>query len=182
MTAERTAGPGQAGPNILIVDDSAMMRTMIKRVASVAGTPIGTIYEAANGREALAILEQHAVQFVFTDLNMPVMTGTELLRDDEGPRRVARHRPRHHLDRRIGFAPRSKPRTWRSRVYVEKPFRPEVMRDVLTSLTPARLTAWRRSAPRRCRWRRTASSPTPSRASRRGPPACCRPGRWPSRG
>ena len=33
--------------------------------------PIGTIFEAANGREALAILEQHPVQFVFTDLNMP---------------------------------------------------------------------------------------------------------------
>ena len=38
MTAEPITGPGQAGPNILIVDDSAMMRTMIKRVASIAGT------------------------------------------------------------------------------------------------------------------------------------------------
>ena len=81
MTVEPITGPGQAGPNILIVDDSAIMRTMIKRVAALAGTPLGTIFEAANGREALTILEQHPVQFVFTDLNMPVRTGTELLRE-----------------------------------------------------------------------------------------------------
>ena len=136
MTVEPIAGPGRAGPNILIVDDSAMMRTMIKRVASLAGTPIGTIFEAANGREALAILEQHSVQFVFTDLNMPVMTGTELLREMQARddwRGIVRivistdgSDSRRHEVKGLSVA-----------VYVEKPFRPEEMRDVLTSLTPA---------------------------------------------
>jgi two-component system, chemotaxis family, chemotaxis protein CheY len=137
MTSERTAGPGDTGPNILIVDDSAMMRTMIKRVASVAGSPIGAVFEAADGREALAILEQHSVQFVFTDLNMPVMTGTELLRamkDREEWRDIVRvvistdgsdSRRREAADLEVA-------------VYVEKPFTPEIMRDVLASIAPAR--------------------------------------------
>jgi two-component system chemotaxis response regulator CheY len=136
MTPERSVGPGPDGPNILIVDDSAMMRAMIKRVASVAGTPIGVIYEAANGREALAILEQHRVQFVFTDLNMPVMTGTELLRAMK-----ARHEWRD-IVRVIISTDGSDSRRLEAEdlsvmVYVEKPFRPEVMRDVLASIAPA---------------------------------------------
>ncbi len=137
MTAEHTTGPGQGGPNILIVDDSAMMRTMIKRVASLAGPPIGTVFEAANGREALAILEQHSVQFVFTDLNMPVMTGTELLRamkDREDWRDIVRV----IVSTDGSDSRRLEAEDLAVAVYVEKPFRPEVMRDVLASITPAR--------------------------------------------
>jgi two-component system chemotaxis response regulator CheY len=136
MSAERTTGPGQAGPNILIVDDSAMMRTMIKRVASVAGPPIGTIFEAANGREALDILEQHPVQFVFTDLNMPVMTGTELLRAMKS-RDEWRDIVRVIISTDGSDSRRLEAEDLAVKIYVEKPFRPEVMRDVLSSLTPA---------------------------------------------
>jgi PleD family two-component response regulator len=53
MQSELTPETPGAGPNVLIVDDSAMMRKLIKRVTSVVGVPIGTIFEAANGREAL---------------------------------------------------------------------------------------------------------------------------------
>jgi two-component system chemotaxis response regulator CheY len=136
MTVEPITGPGPTGPNILIVDDSAMMRTMIKRVASLAGAPIGTIFEAANGREALAILEQHAVQFVFTDLNMPVMTGTELLREMQA-RDDWRGIVRIVISTDGSDSRRHEVRALSVAVYVEKPFRPEEMRDVLTSLTPA---------------------------------------------
>jgi two-component system chemotaxis response regulator CheY len=136
MTLEPISGPGPAGPNILIVDDSAMMRTMIKRVASLAGTPIGTIFEAANGREALAILERHAVQFVFTDLNMPVMTGTELLREMQA-RDHWRGIVRVIISTDGSDSRRDEAKTLSVAMYVEKPFRPEEMRDVLTSLTPA---------------------------------------------
>lgn len=136
MTVEPNTGRGPGGPNILIVDDSAMMRTMIKRVATLAGTPIGTIYEAGNGREALAILEQHPVQFVFTDLNMPVMTGTELLRE-----MLARDQWRGIVRVIISTdgsdSRRDEAKDLSVALYVEKPFRPEEMRDVLTSLTPA---------------------------------------------
>lgn len=137
MTVEAITGRGPAGPNILIVDDSAMMRTMIKRVASLAGTPIGTIYEAGNGREALAILEQHPVQFVFTDLNMPVMTGTELLREML-TRDHWRDIVRVIISTDGSDSRRDEAKDLSVSKYVEKPFRPEEMRDVLTSLAPAR--------------------------------------------
>ena len=136
MTVEPMTEPGHAPPNILIVDDSAMMRTMIKRVASIAGTPIGTIFEAGNGREALAILEQHPVHVVFIDLTMPVMTGTELLREMQ-TREQWRGIVRVIISTDGSDSRRHEAEDLSVSVYVEKPFRPEVMRDVLTSLTAA---------------------------------------------
>ena len=37
--------------NILIVDDSAVMRSMIKNTIVSSGVDIGEIYEAANGKK-----------------------------------------------------------------------------------------------------------------------------------
>ena len=137
MTSDRIEGPGPDAPNILIVDDSAMMRAMIKRVASVAGMPVGAIYEAANGREALAILEQHPVQFVFTDINMPVMSGIELLERLAGDARW-KDVIRVIISTDGSEARRTAAAALDVHLYVEKPFRPEVMRDVLAQLTVAR--------------------------------------------
>ena len=128
--------PDAAAPNILIVDDSTMMRTMIKRVMGVAGLPIGAIYEAANGEEALEMLEHHDVRFVFTDINMPVMNGAELLRAMQA-RPEWQHIVRVIISTDGSEARRSEVADLGVKMYVEKPFRPEVMRDVLSELTPA---------------------------------------------
>jgi two-component system chemotaxis response regulator CheY len=61
--------------NILIVDDSVTVRAVIKRTLEMAGVPVGTVHQAANGEEALAVLAKEWVDLVFTDLNMPVMDG-----------------------------------------------------------------------------------------------------------
>ena len=66
----QTNSSGTAGMkplNILIVDDSATMRALLHRVVGLADLPIGTIYQAPNGAEALKMLETHSVQAVFTD-------------------------------------------------------------------------------------------------------------------
>jgi two-component system chemotaxis response regulator CheY len=123
--------------NILVVDDSAMMRTMIKRAAAATGLPIGQIFEAADGQQALAVLEQQHVDALFTDINMPVMTGMELLQQ------IAGHERWQHMVRVIistdgSEARRNEAGALNVRLYVEKPFRPEVMRDVLSDLTTAR--------------------------------------------
>ena len=133
MAPERIDG---MAPNILIVDDSAMMRAMIKRVAGLSGTPVGTIYEAGNGREALAILEQHPVQLVLTDLNMPVMSGTELLLAMKA-REDWRDIVRVIVSTDGSDSRRNEAEDLQVKVYVEKPVRPEVMRDVLSSLDAA---------------------------------------------
>ncbi len=65
---------------ILVVDDSEVMRTLIGRAARLSGLPISRILEAGDGQAALAVLEAHQVDALFTDINMPVMNGIELLR------------------------------------------------------------------------------------------------------
>jgi two-component system chemotaxis response regulator CheY len=123
---------------ILIVDDSSMMRTLIKRVIVLADVPVDDILEAGNGAEALAILESRDVQLLLTDINMPVMTGIELLRQLSGDPRW------DHLTRVVvstdGSASRREEVAGLDvRCYLEKPFSPEVMRDVLREVArPAR--------------------------------------------
>ena len=124
------------GLNILVVDDSTMMRAMIKRAIQMSGVDIGEIYEAPDGQAALALLEKTKVDALFTDINMPVMSGTELLR-------VVAARGWTHIVRVIvstdgSAARREEVRDLDVRLYVDKPFAPEVIRDVLSELcTPA---------------------------------------------
>jgi two-component system, chemotaxis family, chemotaxis protein CheY len=132
--SEQATGAASGRPlNILIVDDSAMMRTMIKRVTGLCGVPIGEVFEAGNGREAIAVLESQHVDALFTDINMPVMTGTELLRaieqDGRWPTLL-----RVIISTDGSAARRAEADELHVRLYVEKPFRPEVMRDVLSEL------------------------------------------------
>lgn len=129
--------PFPSAPNILVVDDSAMMRTMIKRAVGLAGLPIGQVFEAGNGQQALELLEREHIDVLLTDINMPVMTGIELLQ------RIATGERWRSLVRVIISTDGSQARHAEAdalgvRRYVEKPFRPEVLRDVLSDLTPVR--------------------------------------------
>ncbi len=121
--------------NILIVDDSATMRAMIKRAVTLSGATVGNLREASNGREALTILEGEPIDAVFTDLNMPVMTGTELLREIAA--RGWRHILRVIVSTDGSTARREEVRDLDVRMYVDKPFAPEVIRDVLSELGAA---------------------------------------------
>jgi len=65
--------------DVLIVDDSAAIRKILQRVLRQAEIPIGTLYEAGDGLEALESLRQHPVGLVLSDINMPNMDGLEFL-------------------------------------------------------------------------------------------------------
>lgn len=65
--------------NILIVDDSPVMRKVIKRTINLSGIEIGDVVEAGNGKEGLEQLEEHWVDLILTDINMPVMNGIEFI-------------------------------------------------------------------------------------------------------
>ena len=65
--------------NILLVDDSATMRGIISKTLRIAGIPVGELWEAQNGQEALEILKNKWIDLVFADINMPVMNGMEMI-------------------------------------------------------------------------------------------------------
>ena len=65
--------------DVLVVDDSAAIRKILTRVLRQTGMAIQTIYEAGDGQEALAMMEQHRVDLVLSDINMPKMDGLQLL-------------------------------------------------------------------------------------------------------
>jgi len=66
--------------NVLIVDDSASMRAVIKKIIAISGFRLDRCFEAANGQEALDQLKQNWVDAIISDINMPQMNGMELLR------------------------------------------------------------------------------------------------------
>jgi len=67
--------------NVLIVDDSPILRKAIKKVVRLAGIEDDRIHEAGNGRDALAILETVWIDLVLLDLNMPVMDGEQFAQE-----------------------------------------------------------------------------------------------------
>ena len=121
---------------ILIVDDSSMMRAMIKRVVKLTNVPVEEILEAGNATQALSLLEAHDVQLLLTDINMPGMSGADLLRA------VATNDRWRRLTRVVistdGSAARREEVAGLSvRCYLDKPFSPEVLRDVITEAANA---------------------------------------------
>ena len=56
------------------------MRTFVRRVLLASGFDLADCFEAADGQEALRILQQQWVDAILMDINMPVMDGTEFLR------------------------------------------------------------------------------------------------------
>jgi len=65
--------------NILVVDDSNTVRAVIVKTLQICGVPINEIHQAANGKEALDTLKDHWVDLIFSDINMPVMGGVEMI-------------------------------------------------------------------------------------------------------
>jgi len=118
---------------VLIVDDSSVVRTMVRKAVQMAGLDVEEVLEAGNGLEALQQLQSHWVDIVFTDLHMPVMNGMELVqamaRDGvlaTTPVVVVSSDPsetRAEDLKRLGV-----------RAYLKKPFRPEGFREVIEGL------------------------------------------------
>ena len=65
--------------NVLVVDDSSVMRSMIIKTMNMSGLELGEVSQAANGMEALGLLKEKWVDLVVADINMPVMNGEEMI-------------------------------------------------------------------------------------------------------
>lgn len=74
--SERPRSQDDAGTRILVVDDMPIIRVTLRRILEKEGY---TCYEAANGEEALGVLDDHGAELVLADIHMPVMDGMQLV-------------------------------------------------------------------------------------------------------
>jgi two-component system chemotaxis response regulator CheY len=116
--------------NILIVDDSETMRAVVKKVVSMSGVAVGEFLEAANGREALEILEGTWVDVILSDINMPEMNGIELLREIN-KNEVLKHVPVILITTEASQARMDEAARHGAAGYIKKPFVPETIKAVL---------------------------------------------------
>jgi len=119
--------------NILVVDDSAVVRAVISKTFKLAGVPVGELYQAANGKEALEILNDKWVDLVFSDINMPVMGGVEMIEkmSDDG---LLKTIPVVVVSTE-GSATRIEQLKSRGiSAYLRKPFTPELVRKVVDDI------------------------------------------------
>lgn len=67
---------------IFLIDDSVMMRRLIKRaLAKVEGIDI-QVLEASDGMQALSMIREHGpfIDLILCDVNMPMVSGLSLLK------------------------------------------------------------------------------------------------------
>ncbi len=119
--------------NVLVVDDSAVMRNMVIRVLRLTGLPLGEVYQASNGQEGLESLKSNWVDLALVDINMPIMNGEQMIdRVRQDPDLAATpivvistetSQARIELLQRKGVE------------FVHKPFTPEALRSTIFRMT-----------------------------------------------
>jgi two-component system, chemotaxis family, chemotaxis protein CheY len=119
--------------NVLVVDDSSVMRSIIIRTLKLSGLPIGEVFEAGNGQEALKLMESQWVDLALVDINMPVMNGEEFIDHLRG-NPATEDLPiivvsTESSQTRIDSLQRKGVR------FIHKPFSPEMLREHIISLT-----------------------------------------------
>jgi len=65
--------------NVLLVDDSATMRKIVKRKIKEIGFAVDEFFEAGDGKQALEVVFNNSVDLILLDWNMPVMNGLEFV-------------------------------------------------------------------------------------------------------
>jgi two-component system, chemotaxis family, chemotaxis protein CheY len=115
---------------VLIVDDSPVMRTFIRRVMKLAGFEEAEYLEACDGQEALEHLKTCHVDVILTDINMPRMNGEQLLEElaKNGTLKttpavvISTDATRDRVHRMLALGAKG---------YISKPFAPEALREEL---------------------------------------------------
>ena len=115
--------------NILVVDDSKVMRAIIIKTLRLSQSDLGEVYEAANGQEALKVLDGHWIDLALVDINMPVMDGGEMI--DRLRQNPATADLPVIIVSTEGSATRKEVLRQKGVGFVHKPFTPESLRDAI---------------------------------------------------
>ncbi|MBW2144599.1 MAG: response regulator [Deltaproteobacteria bacterium] len=119
--------------NILIVDDSTVMRAIILKTMQMSGIQIGEIYQAANGQEGLETVKDNWIDIVIADINMPVMNGEEMI-DRMQDNLYTRDIPVVVVSTE-GSQKRIERLKDKGVTFISKPFTPELVRDTIKTVT-----------------------------------------------
>jgi two-component system chemotaxis response regulator CheY len=115
--------------NILVVDDSSVMRAIIIKTLRLSQLPLGEVLEAPNGQEALRVLDGKWIDLALVDINMPVMDGEEMIdRLRQNP--VTEDLPIIIISTE-GSETRKEVLMQKGAGFVHKPFTPETLRDTI---------------------------------------------------
>lgn len=115
--------------NILVVDDSSVMRAIIIKTLRLSQLPLGEVHEANNGQDALRVVEGNWIDLALVDINMPVMDGEEMIN------RLRQNPATADLPVIIvsteGSDTRKEALRRKGAGFVQKPFTPETLRDAV---------------------------------------------------
>jgi len=119
---------GRAPLTILVADDSRVMRAMIIRTLRLTGLSLGAVHEAADGAAGLDILRSHPIALALVDINMPRLSGLDMLAQlgrpgDAGPRVI--------VVSSDGSDARAAQVMEMGHGFLHKPFAPEDLRDAV---------------------------------------------------
>jgi two-component system chemotaxis response regulator CheY len=119
--------------NILIVDDSATTRAVIKRSIRLSGLGDTQLFEAVDGQAALDFLATSRIDVVLADLNMPRMDGAEMIRRmDADP--LLSSVPVIVVSAEPNAATFTPLRHASLRGHIRKPFTPEEIKQAITKI------------------------------------------------
>lgn len=116
---------------ILIVDDSASLRHVVTIALEGAGYEV---ISAADGKEALALLDGSKINLVICDVNMPVMDGITFVKE---VKKLPQYRfmPIIMLTTESRESRKSEGQMAGAKAWVVKPFRPEQILHAVAKLT-----------------------------------------------
>lgn len=115
---------------ILIVDDSASLRTAVKIALTGAGYEV---IEGCDGRDGLAKLDGRKVHLIISDVNMPNMDGISMVKEIK-QKPDYRFTPIIMLTTEAGSDMMEQGKAAGAKAWVVKPFKPEQMLQAVSKL------------------------------------------------
>ncbi len=117
---------------ILVVDDSAVMRKIIKKNIKESGLLVDEFADAGDGKQALDVVSHDNIDLILCDWNMPNMSGLEFvktLRSLNLPKKI----PVVMITTEGSDSKKSEAKESGADGYLIKPFTPEQLRNALGS-------------------------------------------------
>ena len=119
--------------NILVVDDSSVMRSIIIKTLKLTGLSLGDIWEAENGEKGLRLLQDKWIDLALVDIHMPVMDGNEMISH-------LRESDQYENLPVIVISSESDPGkiemiVKQGATFIHKPFKPETLKEAIIAVT-----------------------------------------------